>query len=116
MKNAFFIALASALITAGAIKAAPAFAQAPAGEAETHVSLVRTVDLDLGTAAGQRTLQQRLARAAREVCGTASEADLEGRNAVRNCREEAITRASSQREALHSAAKRGEVIAVTATR
>jgi UrcA family protein len=116
MKNAFFIALASAVLTAGAIKAAPAFGQTPAGEAETYVSLVRTADLDLRTDGGQRQLNQRVARAAREVCGTASDADLRSKNAIRACREDAIARASSQRDEILAAVERGATIAVTATR
>jgi UrcA family protein len=116
MKNAFFIALASALITAGAITAAPAFGQTPAGEAQTHVSLVRTADLDLGSESGQRQFQRRLAQAAREVCGTASDADLAGKNDVRKCREAAVARASAQSDEVLAAARRGATLAVTATR
>lgn len=114
MKQSLLYALFSALITAAFITGAPAFGQAPGGE--THVSLVRTADLDLATSNGQRQLEQRLARAAREVCGTASDADLEGKNAVRNCRDDALARATSQRDQLLAAAERGAIIAVTATR
>lgn len=116
MKNPFVIALASALITAGAIKAAPALAETPAPDAQTYVSYVHTSDLDLGSNAGQRVLGQRLSQAAREVCGTASDFDLEGKNAVRKCRDEAIARAADQREAALAASKRGAVIAITAGR
>jgi UrcA family protein len=111
MKNPFLIALASALITAGAIKAAPALAEAPASNAQTYVSYVHTGDLELTSEAGQRALRQRLSQAAREVCGTASDFDLKGKNSVRECRNEAIARATDQREAVLSA-----VIAVTAAR
>ena len=116
MKNPFLIALTAALITAGAIKAAPAFAEAPAAEAQTYVSLVETADLDLASEAGQRLLRQRLAQAAREVCGTASDFDLEGKNEVRKCRDEALARATAERDSLLARATRGEVIAVTASR
>jgi UrcA family protein len=112
MKNAITIALVSALITTGAIKAAPALAQQPASD--TNVSLVRTADLDLGSPEGQRKLEQRLARAAREVCGTASDFDVEGKNAVRECRDETIAKAKAQREV--AIAGRGGVVAVTANR
>ena len=113
MKNPFLIALASALITTAAIKAAPALAQESA-PAETNISLVRTADLDLGSEAGRRQLDQRLARAARDVCGTASDADVEGKNAVRKCRRETLAKARTQIEPV--VADRGAVIAVAASR
>jgi len=114
MKNAITIVLASALITAAAIKAAPALAEVPAAPGELNVSLVRTADLDLGTSEGQRRLEQRLANAAREVCGTASDVDLEGKQAVRECREATLAKARAQRDA--ALAGRDIVIAVTASR
>ena len=112
MKQAIYIALASALITTAAIKAAPAIAQEPANG--INVSVVRTADLDLGSADGQRKLEQRLAQAAREVCGSASDFDIEGKNAVRECRDETIAKAKAQRDSLVAA--RSGVIAVTAAR
>lgn len=116
MKKPILIALASALITAGAIKAAPAFAQTAPLEGEVQVSLVRTADLDLRSEAGQRELDQRLARAAREVCGEASNADLVGQNDVRQCRDDVLAKAHAQRDQLFAAADRGAVIAITAAR
>jgi UrcA family protein len=113
MKNAFTIAIASALITTAVIKAAPALAQEPASE--VNVSLVRIADLDLRSSEGQRKLDRRLAGAAREVCGTASDVDLQGKNEVRKCRDETIAKAKSQRDSL-LAAKGDAVIAVTAAR
>jgi UrcA family protein len=114
MKNPFVIALTAALITAGAIKAAPALAE-PA-QPQTFVSHVRTADLDLASEQGRRQLQQRLERAAREVCGTPSDLDLVGKNNVRECRAEAVAKAAGQQEALVASANRGRVIAVTASR
>ena len=115
MKNAFTIALASALITTAVIKAAPALAEAPA--AETNISLVRTADLDLKSDAGRRVLDQRLARAARQVCGTASDADLQGKNDVRQCRDAVLAKARANRDAvLAAAAPSNGFIAVTAAR
>ena len=114
MKNAITIALASALITTGAIKAAPAFAETAAPQ--NNVSLVRTADLDLGTNAGRRQLDLRLARAAREVCGTASDADIEGKNDVRECREDTLAEARGRSNELVAATSRNQVIAVTAAR
>jgi UrcA family protein len=114
MKQAILIALASAVITGAAIKAAPALAQEPA--LETNISLVRTADLDLGSAAGQRQLDHRLANAARDVCGEASDVDIKGKNEVRRCRDETLANARTQREALASTGQRGPAIAVVAAR
>ena len=109
MKRALYIALGSALIATAAIGAAPAFAQAPGGE--INVRLVRIADLDLASEAGRRTLERRLANAAREVCGTASDADVEGKNAVRKCRDATLAKAR-----LHRVAERDGAIGVTASR
>jgi UrcA family protein len=116
MKKSFYIALFSALLTAGLIKAAPALAQTPAGQGEVAVSLVHTSDLDLGTAAGQRQLDLRIAHAARDVCGPASDVDLEGKNEVRKCRDESLARAQVQKASVLAAADRGATIAITASR
>ena len=116
MKKPILIALASALITAGAIKAAPAFAQTPSPEPAVQVALVPTADLDLSTTAGQRQLDLRLARAARDVCGVASDSDLVGTNDVRKCRDDVLAKANAQRDQLLAAADRGARIAITASR
>jgi UrcA family protein len=71
-------------------------------------AVVHTSDLDLGTRAGQRALDLRLARAAREVCGSASDADLRGKNAVRKCRDEVLASAMAQKREL----SRGADIAI----
>ena len=114
--NPYFIALASALITAGALRAAPALAEPASGEIQTYVSYVKTADLDLVGQSGQRTLDRRVAQAAREVCGVPSDVDLVGQNKARECREDAIAKASSDRDAVLAAAKRGAVVAITASR
>jgi UrcA family protein len=114
--KAFHIILTSFAITTGVIKAAPALAESNAPATVLNVSLVRTADLDLGSAKGQRTLNLRLASAAREVCGTASDADIEGKNDVRQCRDETIARAKGQRDAVLAAAGHDATIAVTASR
>jgi UrcA family protein len=116
MKNPYVIAFASALITAGAIRAAPALAEPASSEAQTYVSYVKTADLDLASQSGQRKLDRRVAQAAREVCGTPSDVDLVGQNKARECREEAIAKASSERDAALAAAKRGAAVAITASR
>ena len=113
MKQSLLYATASALL----ITAAPAPAQTAGNEARTHVSLVATADLDLTTQEGQRRLSQRVARAAREVCGDASDSDLTGKNKLRKCREEAIARGLEQSEAIMAAAEQQpEAVAVTASR
>ena len=111
MTKAIQIAAAAFLITAVAIKATPALAD-PA--APVNVSRVQTADLDLSTRAGQRALDIRLANAARDVCGTASDVDLQGKNEVRKCRIEVLAKANAQRGQLLAAAGRGAVIQIAA--
>ena len=113
MKQTLLIVLASALITGAAIKAAPALAQEPAPE--TNISLVRTADLDLRSAEGQRQLDHRLANAAREVCGEASDVDLAGKKEVRRCRDETLAKARAE-DRTRLAARRGTAITVIAAR
>ena len=62
--------MASALVAIGL--AGTAISPAFAGEAELMTIAVPTNDLNLGTAAGQRTLDQRLEKAVRTVCRTSS--------------------------------------------
>jgi UrcA family protein len=115
MKNPFLLAISSAIITAGLIKAAPAVAETPAVQ-QTYVSYVKTADLNLASEGGQRALDRRLAQAAREVCGVPSESDLVGQNKARECRADAIQRAGADRDARLAAAQGGQVIAITASR
>jgi UrcA family protein len=110
MKNTALFALA--LITSAAI-IAPTAGQA--AEPITLTSIVQTADLDLASADGRRELDRRIVRAARDVCGTASDVDLEGKNDVRQCRTETIAAATSQREQL-LAARSGSPILVASAR
>ena len=112
--KAITIVLASALITAGALKAVPALAETNAPE--VAVSVVHTGDLDLTSDAGKRQLDRRLTIAAREVCGTASDVDLEGKNQVRECRDLVLANAREKGEALIAQNRRGGSIAVVAAR
>jgi len=114
MTKGLQIAATAFLITAAAIKAAPALAEPVAST--TNVSRVQTGDLDLSSPSGQRTLDARLAHAAREVCGTASDADLAGKNDVRKCRADVLAKANGQRDQLLAAAGRGTVIAIADAR
>ena|SRR5215217_7406913 len=112
MKQTFRIILGSFLASAALIKAAPLLAE-PSAPA-LNVSIVRTVDLDLSTDAGLRQLDHRLAIAAREVCGTASDVDLAGKNAVRRCRDGVLARVHSERDALLADAKQNGSVRIAA--
>lgn len=91
--------------------ATPAFAEpAPASERV----IVRTADLDLGTASGQRLLDRRLALAVVDACGAASRSDLAGSNAVRLCRYETRARLSTDRQRLIGLTSRLKSIATAA--
>lgn len=115
MKQSFLYAIAAALITALAIKGAPALAESPATANPVNVSIVQTSDLNLSSEAGLRALQIRLAHAARKVCGTASSVDLEGKNDVRKCRVETLSRSQGAVDEV-LAGRSGKVIAVVADR
>ena len=108
--SAIRIIIASALITTAAIKAVPALAEPVTGP-DVNVSIVRTADLDLSTETGRRALDHRLVNAAREVCGTASDVDLAGKNKVRACRENVLADA---REKGNELASRGAPITLAA--
>jgi UrcA family protein len=77
-----------------AFAATPALAEPPA----TVSSTVQIADLDLSSADGQRKLDRRLSIAAKEVCGTASPADLAGQNEVNRCFKEILARAADERD------------------
>jgi UrcA family protein len=108
MKQTLKIIAVSALVTGALIKAAPALA-APAPA--QSVSIVHTADLDLTSKAGRDALDHRLITAAFDVCGTASDADLAGKNKVRDCRSDVLAKARVQSEQL---ASRGAVVTVAA--
>ena len=83
------------LATLLAFTATPALAEPPA----LATAKVEVADLDLRTAAGQRALDRRINQAVIEVCGTASDADIEGKNDVRRCRSETLARLADDRDA-----------------
>lgn len=76
-----------------AFTATPALAEPPA----LATAKVQVADLNLSTAAGQRALDRRISQAVIEVCGTASDADVEGKNDVRRCRAETLARLADDR-------------------
>ena len=82
------------LATLLAFTATPALAEPPVSVSTT----VETADLDLSSAAGQRALNHRLTIAAKEVCGTASDVDVEGKNDVRRCRVETLANLAAERD------------------
>ena len=108
MIKTFKIALTAFLITAGAIRGAPALAEPTSPQ---NVTIVRTADLDLNSKAGRTALDHRLVTAAYEVCGTASNVDLAGKNEVRACRADTLSKARAEGQQL---ASRGAPILVAA--
>ena len=112
--KALNIVIASAIITATALKAVPALAEPVGAQSETATSYVRTADLDLQSDAGRRQLDRRLVIAARDVCGTASNVDLEGKNEVRQCIDDVLVKARGEGRQL--AATKNGIIAVSASR
>jgi UrcA family protein len=77
-----------------AFTATPALAEPPAVISTT----VQTADLDLSSASGQRALELRLGQAVKEVCGTASDVDIAGKNEVRRCRVDTLAKLGSERD------------------
>jgi len=82
------------LATLLAFTATPTLAEPPVAVSTT----VQTADLDLSSQAGQRALDHRLSLAAKEVCGTASDVDIAGKNGVRQCRAETLASLASERD------------------
>jgi len=107
MKQTLRIIAVSALATAALIKGVPALAE-PTEQA--NVSIVRTSDLDLGTASGQRQLEQRLFVAAHEVCDTASAVDLKAKNAESDCRAAVLAAAREKADAIAQRNGSGTII------
>ena len=81
------------LATLLAFTATPALAEPPVIATAT----VQTADLDLSSQAGQKALDHRLSQAVKEVCGTASDVDIAGKNEVRRCRVDTLANLSAER-------------------
>ena len=92
--------------------ATPALAAPEPGA--TYQVIVRTTDLDLASAAGQRQLDRRLVHAVIDVCGAASDVDLAGSNAVRRCRDDTRARIAAERERIVELARRAVPIVLAA--
>lgn len=107
-------ALFALALIATATTVTPTVAQA--SDPATVSSIVQTADLDLASSDGRRELDRRIARAARDVCGVASDADLAGKNAVHECRTDTLAQVASQREQLLAAARTGAPIQIALAR
>ncbi len=99
MKDMLKIIAVSALATAALIKAVPAFSEPALAQ---NVAIVHTADLDLSKASGRATLEHRLVTAVYEVCRSASDADLAGKNEARECRANVLAKAHAQEQRLAS--------------
>lgn len=73
-------------------------------------------DLDLRTEAGAKALDRRIWRAVVEVCGTASDIDLAGKNDVRQCRRDTRLVASAKADLVVANASRDQLIQVSSIR
>ncbi|WP_432767959.1 MAG: UrcA family protein [Sphingopyxis sp.] len=98
--------------------AAASFGQpASAQTAPTNPSVtVAHKDLDLATAAGAKALDRRIWRAVVDVCGTAPDYDIEGKNEVRKCRRDTRRVASAQADVVVADAARDQPIRVSSIR
>jgi UrcA family protein len=90
-----------------------AIASPVAAQAELETRVVAVADLDLASDAGRRALDRRLTRAVVEVCGTASDVDLAGKNEVRDCRVRTLADARAQGD-VRIAARKPDAIRVAA--
>lgn len=84
------------LITAALVLATAIPAAAEPAPVETRT--IAIADLDLSSTAGRKAFDNRLTRAVIDLCGAAADVDLEGRNAVRQCRHELRAEALDLRE------------------
>jgi UrcA family protein len=73
-------------------------------------------DLDLRTEAGTKALDRRIWRAVVEVCGTAADFDIAGKNDVRQCRRDTKRVASAQADVVVANASQGQLIQVSSIR
>lgn len=103
--------LSSLIFALSVLSATPALAQSPTAE---NRIVVRTADLDLGSAAGQRALDHRIAIAVIEACGETSVVDPAGRNEIRRCRDETSASVAANRDRLVELAGRGKDIVLAA--
>ncbi|HMI41211.1 MAG TPA: UrcA family protein [Sphingomicrobium sp.] len=103
--------LSSLILALSALSATPSLAQSPTAESRI---VVRTADLDLSGASGQRALDHRIAIAVIEACGETSNVDPAGKNAIRACRVATSASVAANRDRLVELASRGEDIVLAA--
>ncbi|MBA3942457.1 MAG: UrcA family protein [Sphingopyxis sp.] len=98
--------------------AAVSFGQPALAQSATATSTVAVEhrDLDLSSEAGAKALDRRIWRAVVEVCGTAPDYDIAGKNDVRQCRRDTKRVASAQADTVIASAVRGEAIRVSSIR
>jgi len=104
--------LSSLILTLSAFAATPVLAQS-SPLAESRV-VVRTADLDLSGAKGQRALDHRIAIAVIKACGETSNIDPAGRNEILRCRDETSARVDASRDRLVELASKGKDIVLAA--
>lgn len=92
MKSFMLASIATLLVSA-----APDAGSSAIGPQQRIVSYS---DLDLSNEADLRKLDRRISSAAREVCGTTSDADPAGKNEVRRCRATVREGVRAQRDAV----------------
>jgi UrcA family protein len=96
-----------------AFSASPALAQDAAGSGQLVIS---SADLDLSTARGVARLDRRIRTAVEIACGPTSDADLHGKNVVRQCRADTLALARAQRDTAIAAASVASPIQLAAAR
>ena len=102
----------SLILMLSAFAAAPTLAQT-APSAENRI-VVSTADLDLGSSAGQRALDHRIAIAVVQACGETSVIDPAGKNAILRCRDETSAQVAANRDRLIELASNGKDIVLAA--
>ena len=89
-----------------AFTATPALAEQPV----TATATVQTANLDLSSQAGRSALDHRLAQAVKDVCGSASDVDIAGKNDVRRCRVETLANLTAERDERIAAASGSPIL------
>jgi UrcA family protein len=97
---------AAALLAAG-LTAASGVGYVAHAQEGTRTVAIHYGDLDLGSAAGRKSLNHRIRHAVRAACGEASPADLKGRNETAACRADLNSSLAVQRDAAFAAAEQG---------
>lgn len=102
MKTLHILA-ALAVTLSGTLGASAVSAQAPASGERVVVGYA---DLDLASQSGVRTLNRRILTAVQAACGTPSDSDPHGKNAISECRHRNFDQAMSQARGVIALARR----------